>query len=191
MPAPLHELELLTKLRGGEADALTAIYHLYAEKMLSSAYNLLKDRAACEDIIQETFLSLWQKRESLEITTSLEGWLFTATRYQVFKVIRKGRVTEPLFEGLETRIWGEPSAENLLYQKELQSRLKGIVDSLPERCREIYRLSREEQLSHKEIAQRLSISTKTIEFQITVALKRIRLSLGELLPLIVLFLGQK
>ena len=168
---------------------MTLIYHHYAESLLTSAYNLLKDKAACEDIVQEIFLSLWMKRESIEITTSLKGWLFTATRYQVFRVIRQCSVTESLFDKLETRIWGEPSAENLLYQKELQENISDIVKRLPEKCREIYILSREAQLSHKEIAERLRISTKTVEFQITVALKKIRLSLSELIPLIALFIA--
>ncbi len=186
-----NEAESLARLRAGDAGALTDIYHAYWEKLFLAAYNMLKDREAAEDIVQDIFVSLWAKRESLEIHTALNAYLYSATRYQVFKVIREGKKHVFVFENIEERIWGEGGAENRLYQKDLQEKVKEVVNGLPEKCREIYLLSREAQLSHKEIAERLGLSTKTVENQLTIALRRIRGSLGELLPLIVLFITPK
>lgn len=185
-----NESELLRRLKGGDAKAMSAIYDTYSRGLLNSAFNVLRERSVSEDILQEVFLSLWMQRERLNIVTSLKSYLYSAVRYQVFKAIRQGKGTEALFDHIEERIWGEPAQEHLLFQKELQARIARIVETLPDKCREIYLLSREEQLSHKEIAGRLNITTKAVEFQITAALKRIRQSLPDLLPFVAAWLCQ-
>jgi RNA polymerase sigma-70 factor (family 1) len=182
---------LVERLRAGDAAAFTEIYEAFAEPLVTYSYNILQDRDACRDIIHDIFLSLWLKRESLVIETSLQGYLFTAAKYQVLQLIRKEKVRESVFDQVELRIWGDPSPENLLYQKELQARLSGIVDALPDKAREVYLLSREHHLSYKEIAERLDISPNTVRNHLAAALKKIREHLGELLPLIILFLGRK
>lgn len=184
---------LVGRMRAGDAGAFTEIYEAFADPLITYAYNILADRDTCRDIIHDIFLSLWLNRESLTIETSLQGYLFTAARYQVLQVIRKEKVRESVFDQIELRIWGDATTdtENLLYQKELQARLAGIVDGLPEKAREVYRLSREQHLSYKEIAERLDISPNTVRNHLAAALKKIREHLGELLPLIILFLGRK
>ncbi len=170
-----NDQELLLTFKEGSEAAMRTIYHSYFKKLYLSAYSLLRDAQFCEDIVQEVFVSFWQKRETLEITHSLSAYLFTATRFQVLTYIRKGKANHiTLFGQLEERIWGEPIAENLLYQKELKAKVAGIVDSMPGKMREVYLLSRTHQLSHKEIAARLDISIKTVETQIRNALIRIR-----------------
>lgn len=169
--------QLLMLLRADDETAMTVIYNTYAKGMLDAAFNVLRDRSLAEDILQEVFVSLWLKRKRLVINSSLRAYLYTSIRYQVFKAIRRGKGSEGLFEQLEERIWGEPSPENLLYHKELQARVNKIVTTLPAKCQEIYILSREQHLSHREIAEKLQITTKAVEFQITIALKRIRQSL--------------
>lgn len=175
---PYHERELLARLAVGEEVALTQIYQHHWEPLFVSAFNVLKDRAACEDILQEIFLQLWMKRETLTITSSLGAYLHTATKYQVFKYIRRANQREHLFEKLDQRI-AEPSADKALQLKELNNQIHVIVESMPEQCRIIYKLSREEHLSHREIAERLNISPKTVENQLTIALRKLRLSLGD------------
>ncbi len=81
---------LLTFKEGSEA-AMRTIYHSYFKKIYLSAYSLLRDAQFCEDIVQEVFVSFWQKRETLEITHFLSAYLFTATRFQVLTYIRKGK----------------------------------------------------------------------------------------------------
>ncbi|MBO9573921.1 MAG: RNA polymerase sigma-70 factor, partial [Chitinophagaceae bacterium] len=182
---------VLNQLKTGDPDALTTVFNRYWEKLFISAYNILKDKAAAEDIVQDIFLSLWIKRETLEIKSSLEAYLQRSVRYQVFHFIKDRNVRDTVFKNIEERIWKQTITENSIYQKELQQRMNIIVDQLPDKCRQIYQLSREQNLSHKEIAERLDITTKTVENQITIAIRRIRASLGELLPLIALFLGGK
>lgn len=186
-----NERELLVRIAKDDENAFAEIYHHYYKGLLLWSNNILKDKEACEDLIQDVFLSIWTKRASLTITTSLEAYLYTAVRYQVLTTIRKGKVRTSVFENLEQKIWGDVSPDNLLYQKELQARLTHIIRELPEKAQEVYRLSREEQLSNKEIAAQLNISLKTVEFHISVALRKIRNSFSDLLPLIIFFIGRK
>lgn len=170
--------KLLLLLADGNEEALKYIYEKYWQRMFMSAYQILKDREACEDIIQEIFIQLWQRRESITITSSLAAYLFAATKYQVFHHIRKSADRPALFEGLEDRFLSE-APDIPFYAKELQQMINAAVDSLPEKCREIYKLSREQQLSYKAIAGQLQISTKTVENQISIALRKLREALGD------------
>lgn len=171
------EKELLSLLALGNEDVFKAIYQKYWQRLFLSAYNVLKDREACEDIIQDIFILLWQRRESLHIITSLSAYLFTATRYQVFHYIHKSTGRPELFENLEERFLTD-APDIALYVKDMQEKIRTAVNNLPEKCRNIYKLSREQQLSYKEIAHYLEISPKTVENQLSIALKKLRHALG-------------
>jgi RNA polymerase sigma-70 factor (ECF subfamily) len=181
------ERDLLNRLSQGDPSALTHIYQHYWQSLYIQAYNVVKDKMVCEDIIQEIFLQIWKKRESLQITESLNAYLHAATRYQVFHYIRKTPVMEHLFEHLDERLLSEPSGQSL-FQKDIQEQIEVIVSGLPEKCRQIYKLSREEYLPHKEIAEKLQISIKTVENQLTIALRRLRLSLKDATLLALVFM---
>jgi len=179
-PAPqnvLIDLQLLDKLKSGDEDALTLIYKKYWQPLFTSAYNILKDKQACEDIIQELFIRLWNNRHAIEITVSLKAYLYASMRYEVYRQIRAGAVRADIFDDLPERLPASAAYGNIEY-KELIARVNTVVDTLPEKCREVYKLSREECLSHKEIALQLNISTKTVENHLTKALRELRGSLG-------------
>ena len=179
-PLNKDEEKILFSLSQHDEEALKFLYQKYWQPLFISAYNVLKDKDACEDIIQDIFIQLWQKRESLSITTSLSAYLFTATRYQVFHSIRKSAVREELFENIEERFVAD-APDIPLYTKDLQERINAAVENLPEKCKEIYKLSREHQLSYKAIAARLKISSKTVENQLSIALKKLRSELSDLM----------
>ncbi|RZM21758.1 MAG: RNA polymerase sigma-70 factor [Pedobacter sp.] len=174
--------ELLALLRESDEAALNEFYKRYWEPLYISVNNILRDGAPCEDIIQEIFIKLWDKRQSIEIHLSVKAYLFASCRYEVFRLIKTQRVREDIFDGLQERLY-EPSAYGSLEHKELIQQINSIVERLPEKCREVYKLSREENLSHKEIAERLGISTKTVENHITRALTQFRASLGGLMTI--------
>lgn len=177
--------ELISLLKDNKESALTAIYRVYWEELFISAFNVLKDRQACEDIIQEIFIKLWTRRKDLEIAVSLKSYLHASVRYEVFRQIKKGTVREDIFDCFYERIL-YPSVSVDLEYKELVTRIASIVETLPVKCREVYKLSREEQLSHKEISSRLNISTKTVENHLTKALRILKMSLGEILTVEIL-----
>jgi RNA polymerase sigma-70 factor (family 1) len=178
------EKELLLLLAKGNQQALKLIYQKYWQRLFLSAYSVLKDREACEDIIQEIFIQLWERRETLKITYSLEAYLFSATRYQVFHIIKKLPGRPELFANLEERLLAD-APDIPLYIKDLQQRINLAVDSLPDKCKTIYKLSREQYLSYKAIADQLHISEKTVENQLSIAFKKLREALGDLMLLMV------
>lgn len=155
------------------------VYDLYWSKLYVSAYNILRDKEQSEDVVQEVFGYLWHRAPSLQIQ-SLSAWLFTAVRYQVFNIIRSGKVRSKFEGSLLQEVAISNLAEIKLDNDAIQKRILESLDKLPPRCREIFMLSRFEHLTHKEISEKMSISEKTVENQITIALKKLRLSLNDL-----------
>lgn len=177
-PTERDEKTLLRLLAQGNEEALTLIYRAHWQSLFLSAYNVLKDKKACEDIVQDLFVQLWVKRETLDIQASLKTYLSVAVRYQVFHYLRKAKRVSALAEPVSENI-SVQACDEMLLQKDLRGKVAEAVEMLPEKCRAIYRLSREEHLSHKEIAARLHISGKTVENQLTIALRRLRHYLEE------------
>lgn len=183
----VNDTVLLDRLAGGDEKALNEIYLHYWQDLFMCAYNVLRDKAACEDIVQDLFVQLWQKRNTIQINTSLRAYLYTAVRYNVFRQIRTGKVRSELFTEATERMSAN-TTDSIMAEKEMNRHVARVVAGLPDKCREVYKLSREEQLSHKEIASRLNISTKTVENQLTIALKRVRASLNTVMFLLLAFL---
>jgi len=175
----LSDKELTTLLKQGDKTAFTHIYNRYWSKLYLSAYNILREQQGSEDIVQEILVQLWLKREHQQID-SLKAYLHTAIRFQVFKAIRAGKVRMGLFEQIES-ININNEADYRLMENDINSIYEKGLAELPEKCREIFTLSRKEQLSNKEIAERLNISVKTVENQMTIALKRLKSSMGDVL----------
>lgn len=173
------DIELLDRLKNNDRAAFDVIYNKYWSKLYLSAYNLLRNRQISEDIIQEIFVCLWLKRSTVRID-NLNSYLYTAVRFQVFKSIRDGKGRADLFAEAE-KLSTNGGIESKLFEKEVTKRLDENIALLPEKCREIFILSRKEHLSVKEIAEQLHISPKTIENQIGIALRRLRSNMGDLL----------
>ncbi|GEP98029.1 RNA polymerase sigma-70 factor [Chitinophaga cymbidii] len=167
---------LVEMIRQDDAGAFEAVYNKYAAQLFHAAHAILKDREACEDIIQELFTDLWSKRHRLLIH-NLKAYLFAATRNNVLMTIRSGKVKVNISE-LEQLV-EQSTAADAVTEKELLQCIDRNVAQLPQKCRTIFILSREQKLSHKEIASYLNISSKTVENQMTIALKRLRSSLGD------------
>ena len=175
--------QLTAGLRAGKIDYFEAIYVRYSSRLYSSAYNILRNKEACEDLIQDLFIDLWQKKELLNII-KLKSYLYTSARNNALLVLRSGKVTLDL--DVIKMLIDDYATDDLLLQKEITANLQRKIKTLPAKCREIFVLSRQEQLSHKEIAARLNISIKTVENQITTALKRLKFLLVDFTILLLL-----
>jgi len=168
----LSDIELTALLKEGDEAAFTEIYNRYWEKMASYAIRLTKSSDEGADIIQEMFVSLWNRRESLEVRGTLISYLIKGTRNLSLKYIEKNLTKHRFLERLSvvSQDFSSEIEENLS-AKELQQYVDGAVAKLPGKMKEIYLLSRDEQLTHREISQRLGIAEGTVKKQISNALK--------------------
>jgi RNA polymerase sigma-70 factor (ECF subfamily) len=171
-----NDIDLLNRLKEDDQFAFTSIYNKYWKNLYAVAYAILKDKAICEDIIQEVFVTIWNKRKSMVIKVSLKSYLTASVKYEVFRQLRKKIESLEFIDDLII----DPttsSQENMEY-KELLEHMNNVVNKLSTKCREVFILSREKELSHKEIAVLRNISTKTVENQIGKALATFKESIG-------------
>jgi RNA polymerase sigma-70 factor (family 1) len=178
------EKELLELLRQDDSEAFEEIYKKHFNRLYSHAFKMLKDKAVCKDIVQEIFVQLWTKRHTQDIQ-ALDAYLTAITRFQVFKTIRSSRRYEDLFDA-EHELPVCYTTEYSVTEKEILMVLSGGIAQLPEKCQAIFTMSRMEHLSTKEIALKLAIAPKTVENQLTIALRKLRVNFADFLPAVIL-----
>lgn len=164
--------ELLNLIKVGSEPAFRELYERYWDILLDAAYKRLDYIAAAEEMVQDIFVNLYVRREELTIKTTLEGYLKNALKYKVFDAFRAQKVHQKYVDSLSFQHEsGEINAEHSLQVKELMERLDRTTRNMPEKCREVFLLSRMEKLSNKSIAERLGISVSTVEKHISKAMR--------------------
>jgi RNA polymerase sigma-70 factor (ECF subfamily) len=170
------DAELLDLLRDGDHTAFTTLFNRYWSKLLAIAYNHTRDRQSAEEIVQNLFVNLWNRRSDLLIE-NVGNYLATAVKFAVFKEYYRKQKRESSLIGKLTFL-EEETIEDVIMAKFLQHYINGIVETLPEKCRLVFRKSRDEHHTNAEIAEELGVSEKTVEMHITKALKTIRSELN-------------
>jgi len=171
----LSDQELTLLLRQGNEHAFTAIYNRYWNKLTAIAYNLLRDKSSAKEIVQDLFVSVWNRKEKLEIN-NLSGYLATAVRFSIFKQIERERRRREI-ESRELGMLDEAALDQEIEVKFLKEYLAGQTDFLPEKCRLVFNYSRMMDMSIPEIAEKMNISEKTVEGHLTKGLKLVRVNL--------------
>lgn len=166
---------LLEALKAGDQQAFTSIYHTHWEALYTVAFRGLKSEEEAKDVVHDLFLTLWQKRDSLLISTSLVAYLLTALKNRLYNQLAARQVRKNHRNDLTQPITSaEESTEQLVAQAEILSLLNTATAGMPARMREVFLLSRQDGLTTEAIAARLNLSEQTVKNQITTALKRIR-----------------
>lgn len=175
----LSDEELCCLLKAGNNDAFSEIYERYWEGLYRYAFNKVNFDGDAFDITQEIFVSLWVRRQDIVFHTSLPGYLYTALRYQIIRHIRKSKLrSDYLQDFIAFRMsLADNSIEETVHLHELENAVARGLEGLPKRCQEIFRMSRQEHKTIKEISEQLNLSHKTVENQITTALKHLRVTL--------------
>jgi len=172
----MDDRELLERLRGsdGADEAFDSIFRAWYAPLVRAAEAMLRDRAAAEEVVQDMMLTLWQRRETLEVDESLRAYLYRATRNRALNHLRRQRVELRGEPYLGDRNATAPIADSALGERELAEAIHDAVGALPPRCREVFELSRAHGLTYAEIAKTLEISVKTVEVQMGKALRVLR-----------------
>ena len=172
----LSDHDLMDLIRSGDHAAFTALYNRYWDKLLAIAYNHTRDQSSAKEVVQNLFIGLWNRRANLDIGNPAH-YLATATKFAVFKEYYRKQKREDSLIGKLT-FEDEHLIEEKIAAKFLHQYINGVVETLPEKCRLVFKLSREQHKSNAEIADELAISEKTVEMHITKALKTIRTELN-------------
>ena len=173
--------ETIKQFKADDMSAFDIIYRKYSQKLYRFAYSIIKVKPDAEGIVHEVFIKVWKNRNKIDEYLSFESYLFTITYNTTISFIRK-KVKENKYTEYLKSIQN-PSIQNTIIPeieyKELKDKSEKIIGLLPPRQKQIYKLSREEELTYKEIAAKLSISVNTVETHMERALKSIRKKLGD------------
>ena len=183
------DAEVFILLKEGHQAAFEEVYARYQGLLYIYACKIVKNNDVAEDIVQEIFISLWEKRSQIQFRSALPSYLYSAVRYKFFDMLDHKKVRLDYLESLGDFIDTGVSVTDLyIREKELTSLIEKEVALLPPKMREVFGLSRKVYLSHREIAQRLNLSEKTVKNQINNSLKELRFKLAPLACfLIILF----
>jgi len=174
----LEDAQLVKSLKKGDLKAYDKLYRKYSRKLLYFILSFVNSNADAEDIAQEAFMTIWRKHKELKVDQSFNSYLFTITYNAIKKHFRKKRMKRDHFELYFNSFTGiiNDTNERIEYN-DLVNRVENLVDAFPNKRKEVFRLSREGNLTNQEIADKLNLSKKTVENHITTSLKSLRESL--------------
>jgi RNA polymerase sigma-70 factor, ECF subfamily len=172
--------EIIRRIREGDKQEFEKLFRSSYVSLVRYAKRILKDHDTAEEIVQDLFFRLWQDRSNLTIESSLNGYLFRSVHNKSLHFIEHQKVVNR--HAGEIAASAEETAEPVteaIYYSELQSKVAKVLERLPEKCSVIFRMSRFEGLKYNEIAEKLSVSLKTVEANMGKALKEFRKALAE------------
>jgi RNA polymerase sigma-70 factor, ECF subfamily len=176
------EVQILERIRNGDVQAFETVFRAYYQSLCLFSFRYLKRTDLAEEIVQDIFVNIWDKRSSLQLETSLKSYLYRAVHNNSLKYIQHQKVVEKHADHLTHRkeqSFSEP--QNNLQVEEVTKLQNNSYNSMPQKTREIFELSRNEGLKYAEIAEKLEISVKTVEAHMGSALKVLRENLKDYL----------
>lgn len=185
----LTDKALLDLLKSGDEMAFSEIYERFWPLLYRHARRFLKHNDEARDVVQEVFLLLWEKIPTLHIDISLNAYLFAAVRNRALNVIAHSKVKDEYIAAFERFIEeGEAIADHRLRNEEMARLIRMEIAALPPKMRRAFLLSRETELTYREIAEHLQVAENTIRKQISQAIQRLRMKLIDFTYLVLLFL---
>ena len=173
---PFDEKALLMQLQTGSADAFTQLYQAYAERLYYNILSLVKDGSTAEELVQDVFARIWQKRETIQIESNFGAYLFTASRNRVYDFFRKLDRDHHLYAAIKAAASSEYSyIEEALLNRENEHILQKAIKSLPQQRRRAFELCKIEGLSYKEASEKMGISLSTLKDHMANAREAIRI----------------
>lgn len=183
MPAPssLSDQELVVQLRHGSVAAYTEIFERFQPLLYVYARKIVKDRDEASDIVQEVFLYLWDKRGEVVFEGPVLPYLYSAVRYKFFNLLDKNKVRKDYAISLQRfMLAGTTQTDDLLREREMMRIIEEQINLLPPKLKIAYELSRKANMPTDQIAELLGVSEKTVQNQVSLAIRQLKLKLGSL-----------
>jgi len=167
------------------------LFTTHFKRLYAYALTIVKDGVAAEEIVQQVFFKIWEKKGKVEVHSSVEAYLYRSVYHESLNYLKHQKVRAAYQAYALGRGEGQSgSASSKVQLSELQQKLDKALSELPEQCRTIFQMSRFEELKYQEIADRLGLSVKTIENQMGKALRILRIKLADYLPLLLAVLTE-
>lgn len=166
---------------------IEALFRAHYDELNRYAYSIVKDQESAEDIVQRLFIKLWEKRSEISITKNVRAYLYRATYRDSLNELERLK-KQGIYATLNSanEITGATDAGNEIMNKELEHKIETAIQTLPDKCKQVFHLSRAKDMSYKEISEELDISIKTVENHMGKALKIMRKALIEYLPVLLI-----
>jgi RNA polymerase sigma-70 factor (ECF subfamily) len=176
----ISETEIIRRIRQGDKGQFESLFRSSYVSLVRYAKTIIKDHDTAEEIVQDLFVRLWQDRQKIKIESSLNGYLFRAVHNRCLHWLDHSRVVEKhAREMSEREAEKTESPVEIIQYNELQLKIAKVIERLPERCGRIFCMNRFEGFKYTEIAEKLSVSVKTVEANMGRALKEFRKALKE------------
>lgn len=184
----LTEAELIERLKDGNHGAYTEIYNRYYYLIFVFAYKKLRDEDQAKDIVQELFVDLWVKKEHILTTQNFASYLFTATRNKILNLFKHEKVALKYIDSLRDYVNSGVTAhaDYLVREKQMKAYIEKEIQALPKKMRQIFELSRKDNLSNRKIAENLQTTESNVSQHLANATKILRTKLGSILFLTIL-----
>ena len=165
---------LFERIQKSDEKAFVILFHHYYGYLCLYATKIINDDSTAEEIVQDLFVKLWEKRDQLNIETSLKNYLFRSVKNLCINYIQHNKTKIRYAQNVLSEIVYNISDDSNFTEIDLSRKIDESINSLPEKRKEIFRLSRQEGLKYHEIAQKLNVSVKTVETQMSLAIKTLR-----------------
>ena len=181
------ERRLIIKLKQGDRESFSLLFEKYYPLFLSFTRRLLRNDAACEDVVQNFFIRLWVHKEHLDPDGSLKNYLLVSVRNEIYCYLRSSfnsKREDNIYDALETHD-DIKDAHDYIFAKDTQTQLANVIANMPEKRKKVFLMSRNKNMTNAQIAQNLDISVRTVEKHLQLALEDIRTKLGISILLII------
>lgn len=170
------ELFIVGKMMEGDIDSFKYFFDKYYNDLCNFVHIYLHDQVLAEEVVQDIFVYFWENRQKLQISSSVKAFLYSASKYKSLNMLRdthnQKKIVERIGKTEQSHTQEQPAS--YIDTEEFRKILDAAIDQLSPKCREIFLLSKRQELSNREIAEQLGISVKTVENQMTIALKKLR-----------------
>jgi RNA polymerase sigma-70 factor, ECF subfamily len=171
--------DLFFKTQNGDEKAFQVLFRKYYPALCHFACQFLNDIDFAEEVVQEVFVRIWEKRMVLNVETSVKHYLFRSVRNHCFNQLQHEKIKKQYANKVLRSMYQEIDTEQYFIDTDIVQRIEKAIESLPPRRKEIFKLSREQGMKYKEIAECMGISVKTVEVQMGLALKYLRVELKD------------
>lgn len=190
----LNDKQVIEGVKSGDITAFEQLFSKYYIFLCIIAEHMVRNQSDAEEIVSDVFVKLWNLRQSLDIKTSLKGYLIKSVQNTSLNYIEQNKFKKNITDSLtisdyKLLAWDSDYPLGQLYEKEIVQLLEKAIASLPDGCRDVFLLSRKDSMRYSDIACKLGISVNTVKTQMKIALSRLRDELKDYLPLLLLLKG--